>query len=358
MMIRNGMKWIIMFSMVAILLTGCGLYGPEEKTEIDPPPATLESQDTTGSTLEVTNVNPDQTSSSAENDQDMKTVKFTIYFLDEKGDVVPLTMDIPKVVGIGQEVLNYMIVDGPAAAMLPAGFKPVIPAGTKLSMKVVADQKLAKVDFSREFLNYEAESAADEKKILDAITWTLTEFPTVEQVEITVNGYPLTEMPKWKTPILGPLSRLDGINLELANNIQMGHTTPVTIYFQRTTADHEYLVPVTRLIPATEDIAKATIEQLILGPKSGTDLTSSLLPSTKVLDVKVSNNLVVADFSDDLLGFNQELSQKVIDMIVWSLTENTPAKSVQIKVQGKTETLKENQSKPIVRPIAINASLL
>lgn len=350
-----------MISLITLLFTGCGLYGPEETMEIDPPPTALEDQDT-NVTLEITDLNMEQMNTGQVNtelmtEEDVKLVKLTIYYFDENGDVVPLTMDIPKVEGIGQQVLNYMTIDGPAEELLPAGFRPVLPEGTKFTMNVKAEEKLAVVDFSKEFLSYNAKSEAEEKKILDAITWSLTEFPTIDQVEIRVNGYVLETMPVWNTPIVGPLSRANGINLELANHLQLGNTDSVTLYFNRATQNFDYLVPVTRVIPKAENLAEATLEQLILGPRSGSQLTSPILPTTKVLKVEVSDQLLVADFDEELLGFNQQLSQEVIDMIVWSLSENIQTSTIQIKVKGETALLPEQAAKPIIRPHFINATI-
>ncbi|MNU06339.1 Spore germination protein GerM [compost metagenome] len=41
------------------------------------------------------------------------------------------------------------------------------------------------VDFSKEFNNYKAE---DERKVLEAVVWTLTELDNVEKVSIRVEG--------------------------------------------------------------------------------------------------------------------------------------------------------------------------
>jgi len=349
---KKPIKLVFILSMVVILLSGCGLYGPEETMEIDPPPIT-EMQNNAGTTLEVNELLPEQVQM-ATNEENQQLVNVTIYYFDQTGDVVPLTMDIPKVEGIGQEVLEYMTMNGPANGLLPTGFRPVLPAGTKFTMNVKTEEKLAIIDFSREFLSYEAANASEEKKILDAITWSLTEFPTIEQVELRVNGYPLETMPTFKTPVIGPLSRLDGINIELANNINIGQTTPITLYFNRVTEDGEYLVPITRLIQKTDDLAKATLEQLILGPKSGTDLSVGLLPTTKILDIQLNDQIIVADFDEELLGVDQQLSPQVIDSIVLSLTENIEAASVQIKIKGENKPV----SKPVNRPININASVL
>ena len=351
----NSTKMLLVLIMIIFTMTGCGLYGPEETAEIDPPPLDLQQNAELTIDMNTTDIEDPEQNNFVQSEEEVKKVTLTIYFFDDKGDVVPLSMDIPKVEGIGQEVLKYMTIGGPGEELLPQGFEPVLPEGTKFTMNIKSENKLAIIDFSREFLSYDAQSAAEEKKILDAITWSMTEFPTIEQVEIRVNGFPLEAMPVFETPVVGPLSRLDGINLEFANNINIGQTTPVTLFFNRTSLDFNYLVPVTRLIPKTDNLAKATIEQLILGPKQGTNLTSSLLPTTKLLSVKVSDNMLVADFDDGILGFNNQISKELIDMLLWSLSENLHISAIQIKVKGETSLLPENLSKPVMKSDALNA---
>lgn len=354
----NKLGMLILVLSLIVLLSACSLYGPaEEVTEIDPPPVTLEYEDNTSGTIDSSSSGSDTITSDNEAIESVEMIKQTIYFFDYTGDVVPLTLDIPKVEWIGKEVLQYMTVGGPAEGLLPDGFRPVLPEGTTFSLNVKADEKLAIIDFSKEFLNYEAESPVDEKKILDAIIWSMTEFPTVEKVELRVNGYPLESMPQWDTPVVEPLSRVDGINIELANNISIGNTTPVTLYFSKSYGSFNYLVPVTRLIQKTDNLAKATLEQLIIGPKSGSQLVSPILPTTKVLSVKVSENLVVADFDDEILGINESLTKEQVDMIVWSLIENTHKPTIQIKIKGDTDVLPANLTEPIIAPEAINYTI-
>ncbi len=352
----NLLKLFLILCLILIGLSGCNLYGPEETTtEIDPPPVTLEL-DEESVIEEIIEENSLETTDKIVTEEEEKT-KLVIYFFDDNDNVVPLTLDIPKVEGIAQQVLEYMTIGGPVEELLPVGFRPVLPEGTTFSMNIKSDRKLAIIDFSKEFYNYEATSSDEEKKILDAITWSMTEFPTIEKVEIRVNGYELEEMPTWNTPVVSPLSRTDGINLELSNNINISDTTAVTLYFYRVNQDTEYLVPITRLIPETDNIARATLEQLIIGPKTGTNLVSSILPTTKILSVKVSNGILVADFDEDVLGFDKQLSDKLIDMIVFSLTETVDISTIQIKVMGDLESLPGALTQPIIRSNEINASI-
>jgi germination protein M len=120
-----------------------------------------------------------------------------------------------------------------------------------------------------------------------------------------------------------------------------------------------YFVPVTRLIPRTDDVASAVIQELLKGPLQGSTLYSSLLPSVNVLSVKKENDTITVNFDNKILSYNQgEANPSAITEIILSLTENTDAKKIQLLVDGK-KNLKagnEDYSKPVTRPTVINPS--
>ena len=86
------------------------------------------------------------------------------------------------------------------------------------------DEGVAVVDFSKEFKNYQKE---DEQKILQAITWTLTQFDSVDKVQLRINGKDLKEMPVNGTPISNGLSRASGINLDTGDVVDITNQKPL-----------------------------------------------------------------------------------------------------------------------------------
>ena len=66
------------------------------------------------------------------------------------------------------------------------GTRAVLPAGTEVEVNIT-ESGTAIVDFSNEFATYAPE---DEQGILEAITWTLTQFDTINDVVIWINGHP------------------------------------------------------------------------------------------------------------------------------------------------------------------------
>lgn len=332
----------------AMLLAGCGLFGPEQEVSIDPPPLSVEA-------VEAPDVVSTEEVPGGESEQVVTgTYEKTVYLLDANGFVVPVSLTLPKVEGTAKQVLSYMVKGGPVESMLPSGFSAVLPEGTEVKGLVIKNG-VATIDFSKAFKTYPPQ---DEKKILDAITRAMTEFENVKSVEIWINGTPLTEMPVASTPIT-QLDRNLGVNLELADGAIPGNTTAVTVYFQgQLDNSRTYFVPVTRLVPATENVAKATVEELIKGPREGTQLFSSLLRTTRVLDVKQENDLITVNVSGDILKYDEgrEANPDALQSLVLSLTESTGAKQVQLLVEGKPLTSGEQDfSRPVSRPLHINA---
>lgn len=355
---------LLVFLLMAVL-AGCGFLAKDEPVDLTPPnvvewsdevkvdgPASGSDGATEG----------EQADNAGENkpEANVPTTTLTLYFLDKNGYVVPVAMKVPKVEGIAQQALQFMTKGGPGEELLPEGFSAVLPPNTEMTVHVDPDQKLARVDFSKEFTNI---PAGQEKKVLEAITYALTEFPNVEQVEITVNGYPLTELGDY--PVMLPLKRETlGLNLELSDDAQPGRTTAVTLYFQGINeAGDTYLVPVTRLIPRVEDPeekALRTVQELIRGPREDSGLAASLMQTMKVLDVRLKDNAVVANLDEYFLSYLSPTDPTEMNpslrSLVLTLTENTGFQAVEVLVNGETAVTVNGRplDQPLTRPAWVN----
>ncbi|CAM3430386.1 GerMN domain-containing protein [Marinicrinis lubricantis] len=339
----KALKWksaFILFLLSVVLLAGCSFGSDNEERSIDPPPAEQEDQigeSTSEDAAVIENTQP-----------------VTLYFKDEQGYVAPVTMDVPQTEGIAKQALNYMVEGGPGEGQLPEGFTALIPAGTEVLGMDIRDG-LAIVDFSEYFTNY---NPHDERKMLEAITWALTGFSTVDQVQIRVEGAKLAEMPMNATPLDEPLSRDMGINVERGEGVNLVKASAVTLYFQnKTEDDYTYLVPVTRMIDYTDNTAEASLNQLIQGPSADSSLASVIMPEVQVLGVKQQDQLVTVNFDSAILGAESAISTETLQSIILSVTESTGAEQVQIMVDGKVgvqSTDAVNYSAPVNKPAHVN----
>jgi germination protein M len=336
------------------LLAGCGLLGGEEKKEIDPPKEVTYTNEDQKEVVE--NAKGTEKETTGQEAGVEETIKTELYLVDKNGYVVPQSLDLPKTDSVATQALEYLVQNGPVTDMLPNGFRAVIPADTQVSVNV--KDKVATVDFSGEFKNYEAE---DEMKILQSVTWTLTQFDTIEKVKLQMNGHPLEEMPVNGTPIGEDLTRADGINLDTTDVADITNTKPVTVYYIGGEKDSYYFVPVTKRVSNNiENNIDAAVSELVKGPSVASNLLNEFLPEVALLDEpKVENGKVTLNFNESIYSSfeEKEISQNVLDSLVLSLTEQEGIESVAVTVNGKAELVDESGKKltePVTRPEKVN----
>lgn len=327
----------------SMYLTGCGLFNSDKKEQIDPPQK----------------VSYDQKSGVKTNNKVSKNAIMTeLYLIDKNGYVVAQTLPLPKSNSVAKQALQYLVKGGPVEELLPNGFQAVLPANTEVDVDIKNGTAL--VDFSNDFKKYKAE---EEQKILQSITWTLTQFNTVKKVEIEVNGHKLSQMPVNGTAINpNGLTRKDGINVDTSGVVDITNTHPVTVYYPaENNADEVYYVPVTKRISNYEnnDI-KAIVKALAQGPKQSSNLLSAFNSDVQLLsDPKVEKGNVTLNFNEEIISSfeSKQISEDVIDPLVLSLTELPDIQKVSIEVNGSTKLVDgqgKSLTKPVTRPEKVN----
>ncbi|MGB9660964.1 MAG: GerMN domain-containing protein [Moorellaceae bacterium] len=115
--------------------------------------------------------------------QEMK--KVVLYFADPTGQkLVAEERAIPKVEGIARATVEELI-KGPAPG---SSLLPTIPKGTVLRDINIRPDGLARVDFSKELVTNHSGGSLGESLTVYSIVNTLTQFPSVKQVQILVEG--------------------------------------------------------------------------------------------------------------------------------------------------------------------------
>ncbi|MBD8068889.1 GerMN domain-containing protein [Bacillus sp. PS06] len=351
---RNKTKYTLATTVIAssVLLSGCGLFGGEKTMEeIDPP----QNESYTNDLETVEQEGTEEGASETNEEVATETIPRELYLIDANGFVVSQTVNLPKTESVAKQAVEYLIEGGPVSEMLPSGFRAVIPQDTEVSVNM--DGHTVVVDFSKEFTNYQAE---DEQKILQAITYTLTQFESIQDVEISVNGNKLEEMPVNGTPITDKLSRADGINIDNSDVTDITSTKPITVYFIAENDGNEYYVPVTKRIKTSEqDNVVNVINELIKGPGLAANLYNDIHGDVELLGSTYADGKVTLDFNEAIFGsFNDKMiSTHVLNTIVLSLTEQEGVESVAITVEGEKGIVNEagtSVSEPVTRPEKVN----
>ena len=174
-------KGVPLFIMATLITTGCSFGSKDAATDLDKPQVNYVEEgeqidlDETG---EETEEAEEGEEGEGQTDAATETVQRELYLLDANGLVVPQTLTLPKQEGVLKQSLEYLVQDGPVDELLPSGFQAVLPPGTSVDVNLKEDEKTAVADFSKEFEFYDANK---EQQILQAITWTLTQFESVKK---------------------------------------------------------------------------------------------------------------------------------------------------------------------------------
>ncbi|HUC92674.1 MAG TPA: GerMN domain-containing protein [Paenibacillus sp.] len=330
-----------------LLAAGCGLLPGQSAKQIDPPQVQYDAGEAFG-----------QEAGKAQAAVNGQQTQMTLYLKDRAGFVAPVsvTTSLADEEKAGKKALEMLVDGGPYAGELPAGFMGLLPKGTQVTqLDIVNDQKLAIVDFSGPFADYNAQ---DERRMLEAVTWTLTGFPDIERVQIWYEGEQLNEMPVDGYPLDEPLTRAMGVNLELAPGVQYADSMPVTIYFSALSdEDEQYYVPVTRLIKRDEDLGLAALRQLAAGPGEK-ELVGVMTSDVEVASLKVEGDIATVDMELADFEEGQAAPAEMLQAVVLSVTENTGASKVRIRINGSskvTDTDNRSYGEPVTRPDYVNA---
>ncbi|RCX19818.1 germination protein M [Fontibacillus phaseoli] len=338
---------------IPLLLSGCSLLGINPSASIDPPPSDVEAQML--QSLEPTN----QTSQTSKANLDTEEASSTVYLKNEQGWLVPVSLHLPK--GEAADKLNRMlgvlIESGPYQGVVPAGFSGVLPAGTEVkAVTLKKDEKLAIVEFNKSFGNYEA---ANERKILEAVTWTLLGDQDIEHVQLWMDGAKLNEMPVNGTPLDRPLNRSLGINLELGDGVSLSQTRPVTVFFTASTPGGvQYFVPVTRFVSADKNPVTGALGELIKGPSRGDGLERVMTDNTVLKAVELSEDgVITVSIEDDMFEAGEKPPAQMLQSLVLTVTENARDNKVRIWLNGQKDVIgmdNEKYGEPVLRPESIN----
>lgn len=342
-----------LFLLLLLLIAGCGSNGSEQNVNIDPP------QDVNYVDEGEEGISGDgQSDEEAEGGEEAdgesasgETVKRQLFLIDENGMVAPQTLEIPvpESKEVATQALEFLVKDGPVTELLPSGFQAVLPAGTEI-LGVNIKEGVAIADFSEEFKDYRAE---DEQKILQAITWTLTQFENVDKVQLRINGQDQDSMPVDGTPISEGVSRDDGINIDVGDVTDITNSIGVTLYFLAQSGENSYYVPVSKRIQQSESVDEivATVNGLIEGPSLQSGLFSDFPKEAELLHVqKDENGALTLDFNEAILDNQKIISDVSLHSLVLSLTENQDIKEIAISVNGEANVLTE-AGDPLTQPV-------
>lgn len=245
----------------------------------------------------------------------------SIYLLD-KNDYVALTSISTcdcNILDKSKDLLNGLIIDGAKSAIIPNGFRSIIPTGTSI-LDVKLDNKVLTANFSKELLDISSEY---EEAMIESIVYTLTSIEGIDKVNIQVEGKELTKLPHSKKNISTSLDKSYGINKVYdINNTK--DIDSITLYYVNSYNDNKYYVPVTKYINNdSQDKIKVIIEQLSNSLTYESNLMSYLSDSAKLLDYEIDDKTIKLNFNNMILSdiSSNNILEEVVYTIGYSINE-------------------------------------
>ncbi len=259
-----------------------------------------------------------------------------VYYQDGEGYLVPVQRQVSKQDGIAKATLGLMVQDtynDMEAARL--GLRTVIPEGTAFDLNIANGR--ARIDVSKEALA--TSDAEQEANMVAAVVYTLTEFPTVKEVEFLVDGQKRSKLTHG-TDVSGVFHR-ENLNLESLGDVDstatMADANQVQLYFPSDSG--RLLVPVTRMVYSEPDINTAMLE-LAKGPRKDSGLQQPLPNDVGLIDVKVSNGTATVNFTKEFMTVAEQSDggQQALRALMLTCTQYPGVKNVKILVDGKAYT--------------------
>lgn len=256
-----------------------------------------------------------------------------IYFLD----AVTKTTLVPEVMQISNEA-NDKLVRTVLQKLVDGSKNPnmlsTVPSNVVIE-SVLLKNDAVEVSLSSE---YSSLKPTEELFLRASLVWTLTDLSFINSVKIFAGG---KEISKSDGELFGYIKRED-IVLEPTSDVESANQFTQKLYFSNISASLAVEERVISVTPSQKR-ERVVLEQLIAGPQSE-DLSPTIPPETKILNIEVKNNVCYIDLSSDFVTKHNGGSSGeflTIYSIVNSLTELPEITKVQFFIEGeKQDTFK------------------
>ena len=230
------------------------------------------------------------------------------------------------------QALDFMTYGSQLSSLIPNGFKPIIPANTKVISSELVDGNL-KLNFTKELLNVPEE---DEMRLIESILYTVTSINSIKSVTILVEGKILSSLPHSKEQIPNPLDRSFGINKKYDLDKIKG-TTKTTLYYLSKYNNYYYYVPVTKISNDNSEKIEIIIKELTSRPIYETNLMSYLNSEATIQNYEILGKELNIDFNNAILSdiTKNNILEEVTYAINLSIKDNYDLESVSYNVNNE-----------------------
>lgn len=277
-----------------------------------------------------------------------------VYLLDEDATLIPYTLGIEEGLDLNQrvaEVLRLMTIGNEPVQ----GVRGLLPNNAQLENCTLQGSQLS-LYFPKNFRNYDPKT---EMRLLEGLTWAVTQFDEVSEVLLYLAGEPLTHMPQLSTPVPLPLNRQIGIN-NFENTVNRLHDShSLTVFYTRQKNGSSVYVPKTLRISnqtSLQDKLSSILSDISVFSQLKQPLAETPLT---VLDCALDEGLLTINVSGEILDEEKKVNEELVTSLLLSIQSSLGVSQVQLQVDGVTVNLSGVNDDPIdLNSLILNQILL
>ena len=240
----------------------------------------------------------------------------TIYLVDRNNYVARTSIPSCKCEGVdkAKDLVEGLIIDGNKSSIIPNGFRSIIPPSVRI-LNLSLDNSILTIDFSKDILDV---SEREEKKMLEAIVYTLTSIEGIDKIIIKVEGEVLSNLPNSGESLPSVLDKSYGIN-KTYDLVNTSDIDSYTLYYVNKYNNNEYYVPVTKYVNSKiTDPIKVIIKELSSSPIYETNLMSYLNSEAKLISYDLSEDSLKLNFNSLLLSDVDKKS--ILEEVIYTIS--------------------------------------
>lgn len=249
----------------------------------------------------------------------------SVVFKDQDNDLIPVSMNFYSETEIEESIRNRFEVMK-SNEFEKDGLYPIFSDKLKIQSVEINDHILT-IDFNNEL--YNNNNALD---MLEALTYTMTDYEDIQQLKITIDGENVSYIPNSTIP-LSSLTRDLGLNNFEETSQLLHQTIPVMVYHEKNIHNNSYYVPTTMRIDENESL-KSQVQTIL----------SYVQSKIHLLDASLDNGVLTIELDSNILLDNENIDRSLEDLIILSLSSLEDVENVEIKINGENITTKESSN--------------
>lgn len=267
--------------------------------------------------------------------EESKQEQIQIYVLDKENTLIPMS----KTIDAGQDIESKIkiMVDAMGADQVQEDFTGVLGADTQLS-KVQIENGVAMLFFDDSFKTYNPDQ---ELRVLEALTWGVTQFPEIKEMQLYVNDTRLTQMPLANTPIPNPCNRKLGINHFESATSSLHDANTITVFYTKEIDGVSYFVPKSKRITGDNNDMETVVKEILSDVSVSSQLSQPLYEDNiDTMDLpRRDADILIVNMNTALLQSDRSAKQSAYEVLVLSLANNFDVDKVMVYVDDNVVSL-------------------